>query len=341
MCGPTASATTNAFRASPTDLGFNAITVADDIHVLRARSTTWPAPGNIVAVADADGLTLLDCGFGTEQARDGLDRALRALGYQIEAVHTVLVTHPHLDHAGGIGLLPEHARVLGPAGLGEVVADATASAELVFPTVVRELAPERADLEVVDHFGTDCGVLDAPVVVTPLAPGEEVRVGRTRWRAVLTPGHEDGMYSYVEPELDILVCSDVLAARGTAIPWYAPGGGGTRGYLEGLRRLDELDVQLAIRGHGGMIYGAADCATAITATGDRIERRTEAIWRALKARPLSFAELEAVVYPQQIYDVIPWAASVLATHLLEGLEDGTIRHRDQLFSTTERSTTGS
>lgn len=341
MCGPTAGQTTTAFRASPTDLGFDTIRLADDIHVLRARSTFWPAPGNIVVVADRDGLTLLNCGFGTEQARDGLDRALRALGYQIEAVHTVLVTHPHLDHAGGIGLLPERAWVLGPTGLGEVVADAAASAELIFPAVVRELAPERADLDVVDHFGIDCGVLEAPVAVIPLAPGEEVRVGRTRWQAVLTPGHEHGMYSYVEPDLGLLVCSDILAARGTAIPWYAPGGGGTRGYREGLRRLAELDVRLSIRGHGSMIYGAADCTTAITATGDRIERRTEAVWRALKARPLGFAALEAEIYPQRIYDVIPWAASVLATHLLEGIEDGTIRHRDHLFSATARLTTGS
>ncbi|WP_228001343.1 MBL fold metallo-hydrolase [Nocardia australiensis] len=310
------------------------ITLADDIHVLRARSTHWPSPSNVVVIEDGDGLTLLDCGFGTEEARDGLDRALRTLGYEIGAVHTVVVTHPHLDHAGGIGLLPERVRVLGPTGLGETVADAVASAELIFPTAVRALAPERADLEIVEHFRTDCGVLDGPVEVTALVPGEDVNIGRTSWQVVLTPGHADGMYSYVESNLGIVVCSDVLVARGTSIPWYAPGGGGTRGYLGGLGRLAELDLQLAIPGHGGMIYGADNCSAAIIKTSERIERRTDAVMRALDAGPLSFAELEAEIYPQRVYDVIPWAASVLATHLLEGIEDGALHRHDDVFSTT-------
>ena len=324
------------YRARATDLGFKPIGLADDVHVLQARSTHWPAPGNIVVVADADGLTLLDCGFGTEEARDELDLALRGLGYGLDAVHSVLITHAHLDHAGGIALLPEHVRVLGSAGLGDLIADATATAELIFPNVVRSLAPHRADLDIVEHFETDCGVLDGPVKVTALNPGEELHVGRTRWRVVPTPGHEAGTLSYFEPRLGILVCSDILVAKGTSIPWYAPGGGGTQGYLDSLSRLSELDIRLAIRGHGPMVYGADDCTATITSTRTRIEHRIELIWRLLSTRPHSFAELEAKIYPQHVYDVIPWAASVLATHLVEGIEAGTLCHRDNLFAATTR-----
>lgn len=331
MCGmpePTAG----RFRAAPTDLGFVVTRLHDHVHVLQARSTFWPAPGNIVVIQDDVGVALIDCGFGTEEGRDGVAEALSSLGLDIRAVHTVLVTHPHLDHAGGIGLFEERVRVLGPSRLGVLVANAHATAELIFPTVLRDLAPERADLEIVEHFETDCGTSAAPVATTVVEPGDVIHLGRTRWEAIPTPGHEDGMYSYFEPELGILACSDVLAAKGTAIPWYAPGGGGTAGYLAGLARIADLPVDIAVRGHGDALFGADSVAEATTITSDRIRNRTSLIRRELTARPRSFADLELEIYNQRVYGVIPWAASVLGTHLLEGIEDGTLRRDGDLFA---------
>lgn len=333
MCGISHGSSAETFRARAGDLGFDTVAVADDIHVLRARSTYWPAPGNIVVVADGEGIALLDCGFGTEEALDAVQTALRGLGLDLAAVHTVLVTHPHLDHAGGIGLLPEHVQVLGPARVGALVADAAAASELIFPHVVRGLAVERAGLDIVEHFRTDCGTAAGEVKVQELEPGEVVAIGRTRWTAVSTPGHESGMYSYFEPDLGILVCSDVLAARGTAIPWYAPGGGGTQAYLDGLDRIEGLDASLGIRGHGDLIRGRRDVAAVVADTGDRIVRRTRMVRDALRDGPLTFEQLESLIYPPRVYDVIPWASSVLATHLLEGLVAGVLVHEDELFRT--------
>lgn len=336
MCGPTSS-TDTSFRASPTDLGFDTVSLSDKVHVLLARSTYWPAPGNVVVIADADGLTLIDCGFGSEEAFDELTATLGSMGYSIDAVHTALVTHPHPDHAAGIPLLPEHARVLGPGGLGPIVGDVVATAELIFPSAVRALAPERAELDIVEHMRVDCGVVDRPVRASPLRPGEEVTLGNTRWLAVLTPGHEDGMFSYVEPDLGVVVCSDVVSSPGTAIPWYAPGGGGTSAYLNGLERLNGFDLKVGIRGHGGLINGSSAMVEAIGRTASSIEQRVDKIWRTLHDRPQSFAELERTIYPERIYDVIPWAASVLATHLLEGIEDGSIRQVDDGFAAGPRT----
>lgn len=320
------------FRSVPTDLGFEVTSLHPDIHVLKARSTFWPAPGNIVVIEDDHGIALIDCGFGTEEARAGVAEALATLGLDIASVHTVLVTHPHLDHAGGIGMLGPDVRVLGPARLGAIVADPDETAELIFPAIVRDLAPQRAGLEIIEHFRVDCGTASAPIATTVVEAGDVVSLGRTRWLAVSTPGHEDGMYSYVEPTLGILVCSDILAAKGTAIPWYAPGGGGTAAYLEGLTRLGELSVEVAVRGHGPIIFGAESVADTVVLTGSRIRRRTTDIRRVLTGGPRSFADLEHEIYGQRVYGVIPWASCVLATHLLEGIEDGTLRRDADLFA---------
>lgn len=331
MCGLPAPASNVPFRAVPTDPGFDVESLREDVHLLRARSTAWPSSGNIVVIVDGDGVALIDCGFGTEQARAELAASLEGLGRSIDAVHTVLVTHPHLDHAGGIGLLPGDVRVLGPAGLGAVVADARATAEMIFPEAARALAPERAGLDLVEHFRTDCGVASAPVATEAIEAGDVIRLGRTRWEAISTPGHEDGMFSYFEPELGLLACSDVLAAKGTAIPWYAPGGGGTAAYLAGLDRLAGTEIEVGVRGHGDLIHGRGAVAEVVAKTAQRITRRDVVVREALAAGPLSFADLEDRIYRRRVYEVIPWAASVLATHLIEGLENGTLRHADGLF----------
>lgn len=324
-----------SFRARPTGLGFDALTLADDVHVLRARSTYWPAPGNIVVVADPDGVALIDCGFGTEEALDGVADALIELGYGIEAIHTVLITHPHLDHAGGLALLPSHVEVVGPPRVGSLVADAWAAAELIFPSSVRDLAPERADLDIVEHFRTDCGIAPAQVQSRPLEPGENVRLGGTSWVAVPTPGHASQMFCYFEPELKVLVSSDAIVARGTSIPWYAPNGGGTGAYLNGLETLLTLGATTAVRGHGDILRGAEAVDHAIQDTASRIERRTQVLPQVLGQRPRTFAQLEEEIYPERVYEVIPWASSVLATHLYEAIEDGSVCRDGDRFVAVE------
>jgi glyoxylase-like metal-dependent hydrolase (beta-lactamase superfamily II) len=324
-------------RAAVDDHGFDTASLREDVHLLRARSTYWPAPGNIVAVEDPDGLTLFDCGFGTEPAREALDTGLRSLGYEFGAVHTVVVTHPHVDHAGGLALVEPGTRILGPVELAPALQDPGRMAEMVLPDIVRGLAPHRATHDVDVHFREDCGATQLDLAVTPLAADSEIVVGRTRWIAVSTPGHEAGLYSYFEPQLGLLVCSDLLSARGTAIPWYAPGGGGTRRYLDALDRVAKLDITLALRGHGTAVHGRDDVRDVIQDTADRITSREARLAAALAERPHTFPELEEMIYPHRVYDVIPWAASVVATHLLEGIEEARIEHRNDRFELVRSS----
>lgn len=55
---------------------------------------------NLYAQPDSAGLTLIDAGPDYEGAWEELDRQLRTAGFAPAAVHTVLLTHHHLDHAG-------------------------------------------------------------------------------------------------------------------------------------------------------------------------------------------------------------------------------------------------
>src|SRR3954462_9323039 len=53
---------------------------------------------NIYAVADADGIVLVDSGWAITEARTALETALDALGRELRDVSRFLVTHVHRDH---------------------------------------------------------------------------------------------------------------------------------------------------------------------------------------------------------------------------------------------------
>jgi glyoxylase-like metal-dependent hydrolase (beta-lactamase superfamily II) len=53
---------------------------------------------NVYALRDGDGLVLIDSGWGIDEARVVLEKALAALGHSVGDVHRFLITHVHRDH---------------------------------------------------------------------------------------------------------------------------------------------------------------------------------------------------------------------------------------------------
>ncbi|OIJ99640.1 MBL fold metallo-hydrolase [Streptomyces colonosanans] len=307
-----------------------------DLVLLRADSSRWPSPGNVLVVLDRDGAALVDCGFGTENGMEALEAGLRSVGRSLAAVHTVLCTHPHTDHAGAAASLAAGRRVLVPAGARAILDDPALVAEAILPPVVREFAPWLADLDIDSHFQDECGAVALPPdhAVEEVRPGAVIRLGGYAWTAVPTPGHDAHLMCYWEQRTGMLVYSDLLVTRGTAIPWYAPGGGGTGAYRESLRRVAALEPRLGISGHGGLLEGPHAVAISIEATERQIAARTERITAALARGPATFAELERCVYPPAVHDVIPWASSVTAVHVTEALESGAAKAGDGVFVAT-------
>jgi glyoxylase-like metal-dependent hydrolase (beta-lactamase superfamily II) len=76
-----------------------AFQVADGVHRI-----PLPLPNdglravNVYAVADGDGVVLVDSGWALDAARDQLERSLATIGYGFEDIRRFLVTHVHRDH---------------------------------------------------------------------------------------------------------------------------------------------------------------------------------------------------------------------------------------------------
>ena len=72
----------------------------------RIRVPTPFAVGRVNCyVLHGDGLTLVDPGPASEDAREVLAEGLAEEGYEVADVDQVLVTHPHMDHFGDAAAL--------------------------------------------------------------------------------------------------------------------------------------------------------------------------------------------------------------------------------------------
>lgn len=154
-----------------------------------------PAGLSSILLTSDDGLVLIDGGL--PQSAPVIAENLATLGFRLEDVRLILLSHAHFDHAGGIAAL---ARASG----AEVVAGAPAAAAL-----------EKGNLLPDDpQFGLGPADTAFPAVqhVRPVEDGEVVRLGSLAITAHRTPGHTPGGTTWTWRSCEGDRCLDVVYA---------------------------------------------------------------------------------------------------------------------------------
>jgi glyoxylase-like metal-dependent hydrolase (beta-lactamase superfamily II) len=177
--------------SGPAQAGLVVSGVGVDPHGVHLIDTDYVRPGLDASHLVVEGGRAAFVDTGPAPARPRLLAALEALGIAPEAVDWVLLTHVHLDHAGGAGALLErlpNARLaVHPRG----------AAHLIDPS--RLVAATRAvygEAAYARLYGTIQAV-PAERVVTP-ADGEVLSLSGRRLRCLYTPGHALHHVAYVD-----------------------------------------------------------------------------------------------------------------------------------------------
>lgn len=249
-------------------------------------------------------------------------QALIALSISREAVDSVFLTHVHLDHAGGAGLLlqalPNARVVVHPRGV----------AHLIDPS---RLAQATSAVYGAERFEQLYGSL-VPIAaerIVPTADLDRLRVGKRELSVLHTPGHALHHQALFDPEASAIFTGDTFglsyrtldtSSGPFIVPTTTPTQFDPEQLLASIERLAALDPEAAYLTHFGRVTGVGRLARSLE------QQVTELVQIALRhqgsaERQLSIAnELRGVWLHRLERHGVEDAASRLDAVLGEDLE---------------------
>ncbi len=141
---------------------------------------------HVYLVDGGDELALIDCGMAAGASLDRIAANIAAEGLDLGKLRTLVLTHYHMDHAGGAARCRERfgLRVLAPRGAAPALRTGDE----------RAVALDKA--KAAGFYAPDYPF--EPVAVDQeLTEGERVRIGTLDLEVIDTPGHCDGHASYL------------------------------------------------------------------------------------------------------------------------------------------------
>jgi glyoxylase-like metal-dependent hydrolase (beta-lactamase superfamily II) len=279
-------------------------------------------------VFSGEGLTVLDPGPATDEAYAELADGLSALGYGIEDVDRVLISHPHIDHFGQVATIVREsgASVVAHEDAAHYLSDPTAffgREQEFFRPFLRSMGlPDRFVDTVVGLPEPYLDFQEPTDVDRPLAEGDVVDVG-TELEAVSTPGHAPASLSFVAQTEGVVFTGDHVLAEISPNPLLtlAPGTTDERtrslpDYIASLRKLRSVDADTGYGGHRGPI---GDLHGRIREIDDHHHERKERIADMLGEQ----GPLTAYGIMQELFPDLP------ATEMFPGMSEA-IGHLDLL-----------
>ncbi|WP_138946057.1 MBL fold metallo-hydrolase [Plantibacter sp. M259] len=237
-------------------------TVADRVHLVQGPSVNW------VIVEGDLGPILIDTGYPGDGA--AVTATLGALGYAVEDVQAILLTHGHSDHIGNASFI---------AGLAEC--DILASRDEI-PNVRREVLEQVGLADVQPHLerpgvadwvshAVEAGGLEVvpPTSVTAIEDVPELRATLgVAVRPLPLPGHTRGHLGFLLVEHGVLVAGDALVTAHPTSPHDGPQllpemfHGDLQRARQSLTTLAGLPASVVLPGHGPAFFGSPAQAAA-------------------------------------------------------------------------------
>jgi len=205
----------------------------------RVHGNTWyvgtDGLSSFLIETDA-GLILVDGGL--PQSAQLIDANIRELGFDPLDIKTILVSHAHFDHAGGVAALQKMTRAT--VFTSEAGTDILSSGRLV-----------EGDPQYIAE--SDAGSFPAISKLISVRDGEHMSVGSTNVRAVYTPGHTKGSVTWTWESCALNTCYDIVYADSmTAVsaPGYSfASSGAADTMIESAGVIADLDCDIVLSPH--------------------------------------------------------------------------------------------
>ena len=257
---------------------------------------------NVYLLKRGGGFILIDAGMDSPECFSALDTARAALGFEWARMEELVISHYHPDH---IGLGP---RLLSLSGARLRISPVESEALRLMSDVH---ATEQWERGILHDAGVPAPILEQielsmepvrncfhllPADLTTHA-GEILATDAGDFEIVITPGHSPGHLCLYNRRHRVLFSGDhMLEKISPNIGWH-PGIDALGDYLDSLRAVAELDVDLVLPSHGRPFRDhRAWIARAIASH----ERRCDKLEEALARGPATPFELMRILWPREL-----------------------------------------
>jgi glyoxylase-like metal-dependent hydrolase (beta-lactamase superfamily II) len=280
---------------------------AADAGIHRLRIPTPFAVGRVNCYLIEDQpLTLVDTGPNSGKALDELQSQLTQLGYAIDDLELVILTHQHIDHLGLIEIVVQHSgadvAAIGVAAqrLANFSEDAELEDRFAVELMLRNGIPQEMAFALQSVSRSFRGWGSRAQVTRPLQDGEEIAFSDRRLQALHRPGHSPSDTVFWDAERRILIAADHLIAHISSNPLISRPLDGSTGrpqalvtYIDSLKKTREMPAEIVLSGHGEPI---TDHVALIDERLAGYERRKEKIYGLIEERPRSGYELAQTLW---------------------------------------------
>ena len=283
-----------------------------------------------VYLVDEEPITLVDTGVKTDTSFQVLKDSLQRLGYGIEDIRRILITHGHLDHYGQAKRISalsgaevyihvdEYQRIQSIAEFRRQVAS----------VLVQNGTPEDSVHKTINYMESAQQWAEPLNDVHFIKEGDEICFKDMVLRPIHCPGHSPGLICFYLKGKGILISGDHLLKEISPNPIISPlqKGLGPRytslkQYLNSIRKIEDLEVSLVLPGHGEPIR---DFKAALEKILHHHEQRLALVLSILSRGEKTAYDISGALFPDtKSFEVFLGVSEVLG-HLSILLEAGKI-----------------
>lgn len=214
---------------------------------------------HIYLVNGGDEMALIDCGMADGRSMDHIAANIMAEGLDLGRLTTLIVTHYHMDHAGGAARFRERfgLKVIAPDGAAPALR--TGDEVAVALDKAKEAGFYAADYR-----------FEPVAVDETVAEGDVIAVGSLRLEVFDTPGHCDGHASYLlhGATRRYLLAGDAVFAQGKVVLQNIHDCS-VQKTADSIFKLDRLEFESLLPGHGAVAVDGGKDHVAVAAEACR------------------------------------------------------------------------